>query len=174
MRTEDVHLIDQCLKGEPEAFGLLVDKYKSSIYAFAYAKLGNFQDAEDLSQEVFIAAYQKLHDLKRWDRFLAWLYAIASNLCKKSIQARVRCPDREYLTDQDESVLDRPSMDAYQEGLKYEPLYEALEALPEMYRQVVTLYSTAEGPEPEFGLSGRNVEPEGKLTTLWAEFKALR
>ena len=39
MRTEDGYLISKCLSGERETFGLLVDKYRSSIYAFAYAKL---------------------------------------------------------------------------------------------------------------------------------------
>ncbi|MCZ6678290.1 MAG: hypothetical protein O7E52_13685 [Candidatus Poribacteria bacterium] len=41
MRTGDGHIIQKCLDGEPEAFGFLVDKYKSCVYAFAFAKLGN-------------------------------------------------------------------------------------------------------------------------------------
>ena len=54
MRTEDGYVIHKCINGEPEAFGFLVDKYKASIYAFAYTKLCNFRDAEDVTQEVFI------------------------------------------------------------------------------------------------------------------------
>lgn len=38
MRTEDGKIIDRCLNGEPEAFGLLVDKYKASIFALIYSK----------------------------------------------------------------------------------------------------------------------------------------
>ena len=53
MRTEDGYIIEKCLNGDPAAFGLLVDKYRSSVYALAYAKLGNFHDAEDVAQEVF-------------------------------------------------------------------------------------------------------------------------
>lgn len=52
MRTEDGHIIQKCLSGEPEAFGFLMDRYKASVYAFVYAKVGNFHDAEDLTQEV--------------------------------------------------------------------------------------------------------------------------
>jgi len=76
MRTEDGYIIHKCLNGEQAAFGLLVDKYKASVYALAHSKLRNFHDAEDITQEVFIKAYQKLHTLKRWDNFLAWLYSI--------------------------------------------------------------------------------------------------
>ena len=82
MRTEDGHIIHECLGGDTAAFGLLVDKYRASVYALAYSKLGNFHDAEDVTQEVFLKAYRKLRTLKRWDRFLSWLYAITSNLCK--------------------------------------------------------------------------------------------
>jgi len=64
MRTEDGHIIYKCLNGDRVAYGLLVDKYKESIYALAYSKLGNFHDAEDVTQEVFIKAYQKLRTLK--------------------------------------------------------------------------------------------------------------
>ena len=72
MRTEDGHIIHKCLNGEPEAFGFLVDKYKESVYAFAYTKLRNFHDAEDVTQEVFIKAYKKLRTLRRWDNFLSF------------------------------------------------------------------------------------------------------
>ena len=82
MRTEDGHIIQKCLDGDAAAFGLLVDKYKGSVYALAYAKLGDFHDAQDLTQEVFLKAYRKLRTLKRWDKFLSWLYAITSNSCK--------------------------------------------------------------------------------------------
>ena len=73
MRTEDGYIINKCLDGNSAAFGFLVDKYKGSIYAFAYSRLGNFHDAEDVAQEVFIKAYQNLRNLRRWDNFLAWL-----------------------------------------------------------------------------------------------------
>jgi RNA polymerase sigma-70 factor (ECF subfamily) len=58
MRTEGGQIIHKCLNGEPEAFGFLVDKYKESVYAFAYTRLRNFHDAEDVTQEVFINAYR--------------------------------------------------------------------------------------------------------------------
>ena len=72
MRTEDGYIIQKCLNGDVAAFGLLVDKYKGSVYALAYTKLGNFHDAQDITQEVFLKAYQKLRTLKQWDKFLSW------------------------------------------------------------------------------------------------------
>ena len=105
MRTEDGHIIHKCLNGEPEAFGFLVDKYKESVYAFAYTKLRNFHDAEDVTQEVFIKAYQKLRTLKYWDDFPAWLYSITSNLCKNWIRAQSSRRDREFVADQTPGIV---------------------------------------------------------------------
>jgi len=83
MRTEDGFLVSKCLNGDQEAFGILVDKYKASIYAIAYSRLHNFQDAEDITQETFLTAYQKLPKLRHWDSFASWLYSITIILCRR-------------------------------------------------------------------------------------------
>jgi len=140
MRTEDGHIIHKCLNGEPEAFGFIVDKYKESVYAFAYTKLRNFQDAEDVTQEVFIKAYRKLNTLRSWDNLLAWLYAITSNLCKDWIRARSRRPDQEFIEDKDPNTLEAVSVNSYRESLILELLDEALDSLPEIYQQVLVLH----------------------------------
>ena len=140
MYTEDGHIIGKCLNGELAAFGLLVDKYKSSVYALAYTKLRNFHDAEDITQEVFLKAYQKLATLKRWDNFLAWLFSITVNSCKDFLKSRARRPDGNYIEDQDATLWDAPSIDAYRSESAAESIREAIDELPEIYRQTLTLY----------------------------------
>lgn len=137
MRSEDGYIIRKCLDGEKEAFGFLVDKYKESVYGFAYSKLLNFHDAEDITQEVFIRAFQKLHTLRRWDNFLAWLYSITFNLCKTMLKKQSKRLDSESIEDinpEEKNHLAIPSND------ELSIINEALEALPDMYRQVLTLY----------------------------------
>ena len=141
VHSGDGQIVRRCLGGEPEAFGLLVDKYRSSIYAFVFAKVGNFHDAEDLTQEVFLNAYERLRTLRRQDCFFAWLYSIASNRCKNFHRARARKLDAAHLDDPDAVTMsDRHAMEAYRNKQAHEELYEALAELPEMYRQVLTLY----------------------------------
>jgi RNA polymerase sigma factor (sigma-70 family) len=139
VRTEDGYIIHKCLDGDAAAFGLLVEKYKKGIYALAYSKIGNFHDAQDITQEVFISAYQNLRTLRRWDNFMGWLYRITTNQCKMLIRARSRRPDREFVEDQEPGILDQPSIDSYYENGAYELIREALDSLPEMYRQILTL-----------------------------------
>ena len=77
----DRNLIHQTLKGNPRAFDKLVQKYQSLVYARARLIVQNPQDAEDLTQEVFIKAYQNLPKLRDASRFAGWLSQIAKNIC---------------------------------------------------------------------------------------------
>jgi len=139
MRTEDSQIISKCLNGDKAAFGFLVDKYKASVYALAYYRLRNFEDAEDITQEVFVEAYQRLHTLRRWDSFSVWLYSITSNMCKEWLRSKSRRRDREFIADQNTNILSK-SINSYHENKVYESLREALDTLPDIYQQVITLY----------------------------------
>ena len=137
MRTEDGYFIYRCLNGETESFAFLVDKYRESVFSFAYAKLRNFDDAEDVTQEVFLKAYEKLHTLKRWENFAIWLHTITNNLCINLLKSSAR--RSEHVTaNQNISVIEEA--ESRNEDSRLELLDRALDNLPEIYRQVLTLY----------------------------------
>jgi RNA polymerase sigma factor (sigma-70 family) len=139
MRTDDGYIIQQCLEGKASAFGLLVDKYKRSIYALAYSEVRNFHDAQDITQEVFIKVYRNLHTLKRWDSFMGWLYRITINVCKNWVRTESRRLDTDFVEDQDISIIDDPSIESYRQDSMYESVRDSIDSLPEVYRQVLTL-----------------------------------
>jgi len=140
VRTEDGSIIYRCLNGESGVFGLLVDKYKAGIYAYAYTRLLNFQDAQDVTQEVFLQAYRDLRSLRRWESFVFWLYRIAHNCCAKSARARSRRPDSEFIEDQNPYAISDSSLNSYRDIQVNESLREAIYSLPETYRQVLMLH----------------------------------
>ncbi len=90
MRMEDGCIIQECLNGKPQAFGMLVDKYKEGIFAFVYADLRNFHDAQDVTQEVFLQAYRDLRGLRRYESFAFWLYRIAYRCCAQWFRRKSR------------------------------------------------------------------------------------
>lgn len=140
MRTEDGYIVRRCLDGEKAAFCFLVDKYREAVYALIYSKIHNFHDAEDITQEVFIKAYRKLHTLRRWDNFMAWLHSIALNQCRNWIRRHSKRPDSEFIEDQGPQRLIRHSMNAYHDDLISIKISEILDSLPDIHQQVLTLY----------------------------------
>ncbi|MFC1712818.1 sigma-70 family RNA polymerase sigma factor [Candidatus Poribacteria bacterium] len=140
MRTEDGCIIQECLNGRPEAFGVLVDKYKEGIYAFVYAELRNFHDAQDVVQEVFVEAYRGLRSLRRWESFGFWIYRIARRRCLMWFRTRSKRVDREFIEDQDPKVINAPALDSHHVDRLSESVREALDSLPETYREALMLY----------------------------------
>ena len=82
MKNDDAQLIQRVLAGDDTAFSMLVKKYQKPVHALAWRKVGDFHVAEEITQDTFLKAYQKLAMLKESQRFLSWLYVIATNLCK--------------------------------------------------------------------------------------------
>ena len=140
MRTEDGYIICECLNGKPEAFGMLVDKYKAGIYAFVYVQIGDFHSAQDVTQEVFIHAYRNLSSLRRWESFVSWLYRIASRRCKLWIRAESRRVDRNFIEDKHQKSLEVNSVNFYRENQLRENLQEAIDTLSDTHREVLMLH----------------------------------
>ena len=80
--NRDNLLIEQCLKGQQSSFSELIDKYKNLVFNLAYRMTYNLQDAEDISQEVFIRVYKSLSNFNPRYKFSTWLYQMTLNLCR--------------------------------------------------------------------------------------------
>ncbi len=77
--VEDADLIRQAARGSVEAYNLLVSRWEKRIYNYLLRITGNREDALDLTQDVFLKAYQNLRKLEDQGRFAPWLYRIAHN-----------------------------------------------------------------------------------------------
>lgn len=80
-RESDVQLIQKILSGDEAAFGVLVEKHQKSVHALAWRKVGDFHDAEEITQDTFLQVYKKLSTLKDPYKFSGWLYVIVNRLC---------------------------------------------------------------------------------------------
>ncbi len=78
-RLPDNELINLVLKGDQQAYKVLVDRYQSYIFTLAYRLLQSREDAEEVAQDVFVKAYRSLADFKGGSKFSTWLYTIAHN-----------------------------------------------------------------------------------------------
>ena len=150
MKNEDAQLVNQFLTGDEGAFTTLVKKYQKSVHALAWRKVGDFHTAEELAQDTFLKAYQKLSTLKNPNQFAGWLYVIADRICID--WHRKRRPSMESLETITGEEIEESSYRHYEDEQREEASIEhrqgrikdLLEKLPESERTVVTLHYLGE------------------------------
>ena len=86
--SNEINLVRQTLNGDTSAFDQLVKIHRTTIYALVLSYIKDPADAEDLTQRIFIRAYERLATLRELDRFLPWLLQIAHNTCKDWFRQR--------------------------------------------------------------------------------------
>ena len=140
----DEPLVDLACNGQPEAFMELVRRYRERIFAMIYGMTRDRSDAEDLTQETFLAAYRALPRFRRTSNFYTWVYRIGINTSLNFLKKRSREKDR---ADFDENILpgDRgaaafPSPEASSARGELEAkLAEAVDALPPLFKAAFVL-----------------------------------
>lgn len=85
---EEKDIIEAVLAGDAAAFRILVERYQKPVYSHMLRLTGSTMTAEDLTQEAFTLAYQKLHTFRRRRRFFPWLYTIAVNRCRDHLRRK--------------------------------------------------------------------------------------
>ena len=85
---QDLEIIEQALKGEERAYAELLDRYQDSIYFLLLKKIGNENDAEDLTMETFGKAFNNLSQYTPVYAFSTWLFRIAINNCIDFVRKR--------------------------------------------------------------------------------------
>ncbi len=135
MSDIDANLVARCREGSTEAFAALVERYERVIYNLALRMVRNRDDAADITQNVFVQAYEKLDTFDPSYRFFSWLYRIAVNQTLNFLGRRRR---GEAL---DEEMPDaRAATDAqcvHNEAVAH--IQRALAALPSAQRLVLVL-----------------------------------
>lgn len=150
MEPTDEQLVERCRNGEPGAYALLVDRYRTRIFSLILRMVGNREDAEDLAQEAFVRAFQGLHTFDARQRFSPWLYRIATNHCVSALR-RKRLPTLPLTIEGGDDPYELPLPDLSTEPERRwldqetrREIHQAILALPERYRVAILLYHMEE------------------------------
>lgn len=159
--SEEQQLIDRAKEGDGDAFTELFHRYYTMIYAFAYRLCFDKADAQDVAQETFVKAARSLASFRQESSFKQWLYRIALNCGHDRNRSHGR---RNRLAEAvGDDTPERSSKD-------FTELHEALENLPEDWRQAVTLVFFEGMSHAEAGRVMRCAE----ATVSWKIFMAKR
>lgn len=147
MSTADSKMVGACLGGDAEAIRLLVDRFQGDVFGLCMRLLHHRQDAEDITQEVFLRIFRSL---KRWDPtrpLRPWVMSIAVNRCRTWMSRRGRRPETmDYLQD----TLPGPQPDDSAE--MHTEIQSALADLRMEYRTVFVLFHEQGQPYEEIAL----------------------
>ncbi len=150
-------IIEAVLAGDSRAYAHLVDSYKGQVFNLIYRMTGNRNDAEDLAQETFLRAYNKLWRYDPSRPFFAWLYTIALNITRNHIKRTSRSDMGKVEWLDNVGRNGEEAKPVYQEEavLKEEEqkmLQDCLLLLPEYMREAVILRYIDERPFEEVAM----------------------
>ena len=136
--SDEATLVQRAMGHDPEAFGRLYDILIDRVYRHIYYRVGNEQDAEDLTQQVFLKAWQAIDRYKKTaSPFIAWLMTISHNLVVDFYRTR---KDRAYL--EAEILADGPASNpeqAAEASLEQQRLQRAILKLSSDEQQVIIM-----------------------------------
>jgi RNA polymerase sigma-70 factor, ECF subfamily len=147
MDPSDDQIIEQTLGGETEAFNLLVRRWERQIYGLSLRLTGREEEARDICQETFIAAYRNLGKFRREASFSSWIYRIAINAChtrqrRQNQRAEIPIVSNEEADSNIELASDdrgRSVPEELERDQRARLVRKALQALPPDLRQVIVM-----------------------------------
>jgi len=139
----DANLMDKVAQGDLLAFSELLSRYQSPIFNFIYRTLSDYEEAQDLTQEVFLRVYTTAKRYKPLAKFTTYLFKIARNLCLNNLRKRHRF--RLFSLDKEEEIAEIQAPDSNSPEVVYDKkevsilIEGALDSLPENQRMAVVL-----------------------------------
>jgi len=138
MLEGEKNLINRAKSGEAKAFGLLYDHYIPQIYRFIYLKVTNREEAEDLTHQVFMKAWQNINNYEeRGFQFSSWLYQISRNQVIDFYRQKKQYLDLEAV---DPELLVDQSKDRAHEKLEISKIQKSLNELTDEQKEVIIMH----------------------------------
>ncbi|MEN6372027.1 MAG: sigma-70 family RNA polymerase sigma factor [Armatimonadota bacterium] len=150
-KSLDNALIQRCKQGDIRAFNELVGRYEKRVFNFAYRMSGNYDDANDVSQEAFIRVFNAINTFRGDANFTTWLYRIVTNVYldeRKKQKSHMHTSLEDYIELEENTVTRQiedgnPTPDRVVEaGERNDLLNNAIQQLPEYQKIMVILYHT--------------------------------
>ena len=147
MKKEESHIIKEILNGKTEQYEYFLDRYGQQVFVLVDRIVSCQEDAEELTQDVFLKAFQQLSSFKAESSFSTWIYRIATNLAISAVRKKrndvLRLDDSVFANLSDTQV-DEALEDESEEQM--ERLQQAMNQLEADERALITLYYLEEKP----------------------------
>ena len=151
----DNEIITRVLKGDQQVFSILVERYQNYVFTLVLRFLESREDAEELSQDIFVKAYRSLADFRGESKFSTWLYTIVRTSCLTFLRKRkldTTSLDNEKTMIQLENQESAYKANRIEQRSRQSMVNEAIKMLGPDDAQVITLFYKAEQSLEEMGI----------------------
>jgi RNA polymerase sigma-70 factor (ECF subfamily) len=149
MHTEltDTDIIASVLKGDQQAFSVLVERYKNYVFTIVLRYIKSREDAEEVSQDIFVKTYRSLADFKGASKFSTWLYTITTTSCisflrKKKLE--IHSLDNERVFETADNIDSGMSANQIEQKSRTTMVNEAIKLLSPDDARIITLFYKGE------------------------------
>ena len=150
MKKDEAHIIKEILHGNTTLYEYFLDRYGQQVFVLVDRIVSCQEDAEELTQDVFLKAFQQLSSFKAESSFSTWIYRIATNIAISAVRKKrndvLRLDDSVFANLSDTQV-DAALEDESEEQM--ERLQQAMNQLEADERALITLYYLEEKPLAE-------------------------
>ena len=136
---DDAALVAASVEGRREAFDMIVERHRRTVYQVCYRFVSNHEDASDLSQESFVRAWRGLKTFKGQSALSTWLYRIAVNVCLNRVSVKTPPSDPIESTDHFEDTRIVSAQAALLRDERAAAVRKAIAALPKKQRATLIL-----------------------------------
>lgn len=136
---DDAALVAASVEGRREAFDMIVERHRRTVYQVCYRFVSNHEDASDLSQESFVRAWRGLKTFKGESALSTWLYRIAVNVCLNRVSVKTPPSDSIESTDQFEDTRLVSAQTALLRDERAAAVRKAIAGLPKKQRATLIL-----------------------------------
>jgi RNA polymerase sigma-70 factor, ECF subfamily len=106
--SQDIDIVESILLGNTKLFEIIIERYEIAVQRFIYNMVGSRETSEDLTQDVFISAYNKLYSFNKEYKFSTWLFCIAKNKAIDYIRKNKKKVKIEYCEESISSTSQSP------------------------------------------------------------------
>lgn len=150
----DNEIIDRVLRGEQALYAHLVKRYQNFVFTIALRYTPNREDAEEISQDVFVKAYRSLADFRGESKFSTWLYTIVTTTCITFLRKKkvtIHSLDNEHIFEAADNQNSAFKANQVEQKSKAQAINEAIKLLSVDDARIITLFYQAEQSLEEIG-----------------------
>ena len=142
----DIEIINRVLEGDKSAFAEIIKQYQNMVFRYVYYQFGNYDEALDITQDIFITVMEALNSFRQESKFSTWLYSIMVNHCKNYKKKNSRystVPLKVFRGEEEVDLQLQDTRENPEERIINEDslriLKEEINKLPDDFREILTL-----------------------------------